>query len=136
MVKYAGNGRLDRRLLNRCFGQKNARPDAECWDLEAFVVNTMSGCGWDCRSGYDLLMFCKEFDITLYARPNIWFRWFAGSAPKEDKWAVVEKRDGVPMWCWFQKSMMLGEWVTLDQDCVVTKKIVPFKNGFFKTVPL
>ena len=145
-MKYVGNGRFDRRILNLAFGQKNARPDAECWELEAFVVNTMCGNGWDCKgvlARLDFIVFCEEFGIRLWPsrvggeyQPTVWPRWLGGSAPEEDKWAVVEKRDGVTMWCWFQKSMQISDWVPLDQDSLVTKKVVPFKNGFFKSVPL
>ena len=132
MVKYAGNGRLDRRVLNRGFGQTNARPDDECWELEALIINTMSGCGWDCKGVYDFLMFSKEFNIPW----SVWRHVREGSVPTGGKSAVFEKRDGVPMWTWFEKSMQIAEWVAVDQDCPVTKKLVPFKNGFFKTQPL
>ena len=136
MVKYARNGRLGRRFLSSVFG-KSKRTDAECWALENFIVNMMSGCGWDCKGPYDLLMFRKEFLPVMTFR-DILQRWFEGSNLEDGdgKWPIVEKHDGTPMWAWFANSMRISEWAPVNEDSPVTMKLVPSKNGFFKSVPL
>ena len=136
MVKYARDGTLDRRILNRLFGQKNARPDAECWDLEAFIRNTMSGCGWDMKERQHFWEFCTTFGIQVAVSPQ-WRVWFEGSDPEDDKWAVIEKNGDDPArWAWFHKSMMVSEWSPMGDPSPITKKLVPFKNGYFKSVPI
>jgi len=135
-MKYSRDGRLTRRILSRLFGKKNARPDEECFQLEAFVVNTMSGCGWDMRHEGDVMRFGEEFGFPIWSFNQPWARWMEGSSEEEHRWAVVEKRNGVAMWAWFQKAMLISEWAPVGEDTPVTKKLVPFKNGFFKTEPL
>ena len=133
MVKYAGNGKLSRTNLNTIFGKKTGRPDEECWELDRFVCNTMSGCGWDVRGWEDVLEFMNEFGLFRQSR---WNMWKDGANPDEGMWAVVEKKDGTPRWAWFQKGMRISEWAPLSEDSPVTKKLVPFKNGYFKSVPV
>jgi len=124
-MKFAGNGRLNRRDLNRFFGKKKARPDEECWRMDAFLVNTMSGCGWDLKWVHDLCLFLKEYNI-----PNSKIQsWFAQHDEKDPTWVVVEKQNDKVVWTWFKSSRQLGPWVTLDEDCPVTFKLVPREGG-------
>ena len=130
-MKYAGKGALNRGLLNSLFGRKVRRPDAECWELEGFVANTMSGCGWRLRYVDELLEFDREFDIL----PGKWKSWHENSDPEDGKWVVIEKQDGKAVWTWFHKDLQVGAWVGITEPCPVTKTLVPTKNGYFKTVP-
>ena len=132
MVKYAGEGSFSRRDLNWLFGRKTGRPDAECWELEGFVISTMMGNSWDCKCLRDAMDFMNEFGVHV----TTWRRWLAGSDKDADRWAVVEKPDGVPKWTWFEKSMRIGEWTAMHEECAVSMRLVPNKNGFFKTEPL
>ena len=132
MTKYAGNGRLNRRYLSWLFGKKTGRPDDECWKLERFVHDTLAGNGWRCRGFDDLMDFMRAFGVNY---PN-WPVWLAGSDKDADRWAVMEKQGDVHMWAWFEKSMRIGEWTAMNEDCAVTMRLVPFKNGFFKAEPL
>ena len=40
------------------------------------------------------------------------------------------------MVAWFKQSMLVSEWMPVDQPCPITKMLVPFKNGFYKSVPI
>ena len=82
------------------------------------------------------MRFGETFGFPIWSDNQPWNMWFAASNPEEDRWCVVEKRDSVPMWSLFQKSMRISEWVTLEEESPVTKRLIPFKNGYFKAVPL
>ena len=135
-MKYSKDGRLGRRVLNRLFGQKNARPDEECFEKEAFVINMMSGCGWDVRDQRDVMQFGRQFGFPFWSNDQPWNKWLLASNPDKGRWVVVEKRGSVPMWTLFEKSMQISEWALVGENSPVTKKLVPFKNGYFKTVSL
>ena len=49
---------------------------------------------------------------------------------------MFEKREENVVVAWFQKSMLISDWVPVGEPCPFTKKIVPWKNGWFKSVPL
>ena len=140
-TKYAGNYRMTRTILNRIFGKKTKRPDAECIEKDNFAVNTIMGCGFDFKGrnpGFEYYEFQKyyEFKIT----PEVWNRLLAqhksaGSDPGLC-WPIFEKREDNVVVAWFQNSMLISEWIPVDQPCPITKKLVPFKNGYFKSVPI
>ena len=137
-MKYAGNSRLNRQTLNRVFGRKVGRPDEECFELDAFIVNTMCGCGWDVRDSRDVHMFNMEFGNSSVD----WRRWFAGYSAALERdaklWVVVEKQNGTPVWTWFERGLRVGEWTPIGQDTEVTMRVVPFKEGspYNKTIPM
>ena len=140
-TKYAGNYLMTRSTLNNIFGKKTKRPDAECIVKDDFAVNTIMGCGFDFRGRNptcDYYDFLKHFNYKI--TPEVWNRLLAqhesaGSDP-ELCWPVFEKRADNVVVAWFQKSMLISEWVPVDQPCPITKKLVPFKNGYFKAVPI
>ena len=157
--KYAGNGVFSRKRLSKIFAKKNARTDAECWELEHFVGNVMSGCGWDLKCWNDYARFCSKNTIPgtpvwVPSRPEeykpdegspVWIRWFEQADPKNDKWPVIKGMDcrrssmdpkNEPVWTWFQRGMRIADWVPITADCPVTKQLVPFKNGYYKAVAI
>ena len=131
-MKYSQHGKLNRRDLSKWFDNKSGRSDKECFELEAFIGNVLCGCGWDFKERFDFLKFNAEFGISYVS----WRMWFSESEPESDKWPVVELHDSRPMWTWFQHSMQIGEWTVLNETCKITKKLIPFKNGFFKAEPI
>ena len=100
-------------VLNKMFG-KGKRSDEECWALEHFLINLMSGCGWDCRSARDFLMFRKDFLPMPPALSQVLQRWFEGNQQDPASWPVVEKRDGEPMWAWFKDNVRVSEWACVE----------------------
>ena len=135
--KFAGNGLLKRGDLNWLFGKKVGRSDKECWALTDFVVNTMAGHGWRMRSLFELFEFCKSYGFV----GNRMFRmWYIQANQNEDQtvdernWPVCEKRGDSVVWTWFQNSMRIADWVPITDECPITKKLVPFKNGYLKAV--
>ena len=142
MPKYAGRGVFSRALLSKIFPKKNKRSDDECWELEHFIGFVMQGCPelGDLKHWADYCKFCAEYSIPAINRRGegspVWNMWLAQADPMNDKWPVVEKRGGQAVWAWFEKSMQVGEWVPVGEECPVTKRLVPFKNGYFKAVPL
>ena len=110
MPKYQGNV-LGRRMLSRVFGKKVGRPDAECWTLERFVRDTMTGCGWDCRDVHDFWAFNKEFlGFTKPWKIDAWQRWLETSDPEAGIWCVAEKQDGKSVWAVFTKGLRTTDW--------------------------
>ena len=124
-MKFAGNGRLNRRELNWMYGKKIGRPDEECWRMDAFLVNTMSGCSWDLKYFGDLLVFMKEYGVT----PAHFRSWFALHNEDDPTWVVVEKQNEKVVWTWFKHSRQMGPWVAIGEDCPVTHKLVPCEGG-------
>ena len=126
MTKYANNGAFSRAHLSKMFAKKNKRPDEECWALEHFIANVMTGCGWDLKHWADYCMFCSEFKIPAINRRGegspVWTAWFEGANPGEDKWPVVEKRGETIVWTWFEKSMQVADWVPIGEACPLTKR--------------
>jgi len=124
-MKFAGNARLNRHNLNSAFGKKNKRPDEECFRMDAFLVNTLTGCGLDVKDFYDVFKFMVEYGVT----PAHFRRWFALHDEKDPTWVVVEKQNEKTLWTWFKHSCQVGPWVALDEDCPVTFKLVPREGG-------
>ena len=144
-MKFAGNAPLGRRDLNQMFGAVLARPDDQCWELMAFVDNVMAGMGWRVRSHRDVCAFAQEFGVNRFVCFRKWYEQSdhqPGQTVDEKLWPVCEKVEDGGRWTWYKNSMRLAEWVptTLNMqdwvECPVTKKLVPFKNGYFKAVPL
>ena len=139
MVKFAGNSRLTRKDLNKIFGTKVSRPDAECFELDAFVVNFAMGSGRDIKGFWDVLDLNDDYNHTL--TPAVWNSWFeqhtaAGGEDDAKCWPVVENRHGNVVVGWFQRSMLISDWVAIGEPNPFTKKLIPFKNGYFKAVDL
>ena len=138
--KYAGNYRMTRTILNSIYGKKKGRPDAECIEKDLFAVATISGSGFDFRGRnprFEYYEFHKHFNFKI--TPEVWNRLLEqqkSSSHPEDCWPVFEKRDDTVVVAWFEKSMLISEWVPAGQPCPFTKKLVPFKNGYFKSVPI
>ena len=139
--KFAGKGPLTRGQLNWLFGRKVGRPDKECWALTNFVVNTMSGHGWRMRHISELCEFSKEYGFSQRTHV-MWRKWYAqanhqeGQTVEECAWPVCERRGDAVVWTWFKHSMQVADWVPITDDCPFTKTLVPFKNGYFKAVPI
>ena len=73
--KFAGNSRMRRTELNKIYGNKKARPDAECFEKDAFAVNTIMGSGFDFRGrlpAFELNEFNKFYDFKI--TPKVWNR--------------------------------------------------------------
>ena len=112
MAKYTKkNGALfDRRILNKLFGQKSGRTNAECWGLEKFVRKIITGSGWECKTWHDFAAFNKHFDAT-----NMWRTWLTvptmlNSTSLDETCPVVEMRDGRPQWALFEGGERQTEW--------------------------
>jgi hypothetical protein len=137
--KFAGKARLNRRDLSWLFGKKTRRPDKESWDLYEFVCNVMAGHGWRMRGFWEFTEFCKSFGFGSNT-PSIWRKWYAQfqAQPQDGEqcFPVCEKRGDAIVWTWFKNSMRIAEWVPIQEDCPITMKLVPFKNGYFKAVPI
>ena len=139
--KFAGKGPFNRRELNWLFGKKVRRPDKECWELTDFVTNTVSGMGWRMRSFGELCEFATDygFATTIF---RSFRKWYAqanhqeGQTVDEKNWPVCERRGDAVVWTWFKHSMQVADWVPITDDCPFTKTLVPFKNGYFKAVPI
>ena len=114
--KFAGNGRINRHNLNWIYGKKLNRPDDECWELEAFLIDTMCGCSWELKGMHDVFYFGKEFGITRHH----WRKWFIAHNPEDEHWVVVEKQKGETVWSYFKNFRQTGPWVSLDEDCPIT----------------
>lgn len=123
-MKFAGRGRVNRRDLNWLFGKKTGRPDAECWVLEKFLVNTIMGNS-ECKDITDVKIFMHEYGI----KPTHWRKWFASHNPDDLYWVVVETQMGETVWTYFKHSRQMGAWVSLDEECVITFKLVPRGGG-------
>ena len=108
-MKYSrNNGAIfDRRILSRWFGKKNGRPDAECWELEHFIRNTMCGCGWDIKWWCDVCKFNQEFGVGYVKRLP---EWLAAHQQETEKWAVIEKQEGKTVWAFFTNGIRASEW--------------------------
>ena len=115
-MKFAGNGRINRHNLDWLYGKKNDRPDDECWELEAFLINTMRGCGWDMRGMRDVFCFSKEFGIHKHH----WRKWFIAHNPEDEHWVVVDKQMGETVWTYYKSNRQMGPLVSLDEDCPIT----------------
>ena len=109
-MKYSSdNGAIfDRNLLSRWFGQKNKRPDDECWELEHFVRNFVCGCGWDLKYWGDWCDFLQIFGRGVYKRlPH----WFAENKKDNNVWAVIEKQEDLTMEAYFKDGLRDTEWI-------------------------
>lgn len=104
MVRYVrNNGAIfNRRELNKLFGKKTGRPDAECWELQNFIHNFQSGCDWD----HDLLNFVRHYGSETMKMLPVWY-----AKHKEDGWwAVVEKQAGKTVFAYFKNSIRCSDW--------------------------
>ena len=129
-MKFAGNGRINRRDLNWLFGRKIGRPDNECWSFHAFVANTMMANSHVMNNIHDVKIFMNEYGIT----PTNWRKWFAEYNPDDefvvivdtqivDKWTEYTQQIWVVgIWTYFYKGQQIGDWVNLDEDCKCNKE--------------
>ena len=103
MVKYSKkNGALfDRRFLSRTFEKKNARPDAECWELDSFIRSVSIGCGFEAKTWGDIVDFVRRYECTPWGYFQIWFE-DERRSPKS--WPVCENRNGKPHFAWFKQT--------------------------------
>ena len=107
MVKYnKKNGRsLTRPVLKRVFGTPAVRrSDEECWKLDAYVLNTLCGCGWRLRWPFELTMFNTEHSCE-----HLWQSWW-DERPCGESWVVVEKQNEISMWAWFTHGLRVTPW--------------------------
>ena len=98
---------FDRRILSRWFGKKNGRPDDEAWELEWFIRNFISGCGWDVKRYGDFAVFNQEFGTGYIKKLP---EWFAANQQETEKWAVIEKQEGKTVWAYFTNGIRASEW--------------------------
>ena len=127
--KYSRDCRLGRNYLNRLFGKVVRRPEEQCWELEWFVINVISGIdfGGDVRHAGDVHRFNIEMGTGVGRRTReIWKHWFEN---KETGWPVVEKQDGNMVWTWFKNSRQMGDWVPLGEPCPIVYKLVKREDG-------
>ena len=97
-MKYSGNGVFDRRILNRLFGKKKSRPDAECWELENFCRETIIGSGFEFKHWGD---FC-EFQQEYGAPANFFAKLYDN---REGQWLVFEKHEKVNRYSWWDNAV-------------------------------
>ena len=127
--KYSRDSRLGRNYLNRLFGKVNRRPEEQCWELEAFVINVICGIdfGGDVRHAGDVHRFNIEMGTGVGMKTQeIWEHWWEN---RKTGWPVVEKQGDTMVWTWFQSSRQMGDWVPLGQPCPIVYKLVAREDG-------
>ena len=97
-MKYSGNGVFDRRILNRLFGKKKSRPDAECWELENFCRETIMGSGFAFKRWGDFCLFQQE-----YGSPAKLFAKLYNN--RVGQWLVFEKYEGANRYSWWDDAV-------------------------------
>ena len=133
---------MNRRLLTTIFGRDPSwpiRPDNVCIELDTFAVEVIMGSGFEFRGRSPTSEF-REFHnyYDKQITPIIWNRIFeqykANDKTLGDCHPVFEFRNKIVSVCWFQRSMEISDWTDIKEPCPITKKLVPFKNGFYKSV--
>ena len=74
---YVHGAIFGRRFLNILFGQKNKRPDRECWDLERFIGGLVIGSGLEFKELNDWFAFSQFYRVGSASTPPIFLNPFA-----------------------------------------------------------
>lgn len=130
--KYSKNAVLSRKTLSVIFTKKNKRPDAECWELENFVVSTVARFDLE-KPNFTVTHAGDVYELvcTCGVTPKVWQQWFA---QRQNGWPVVKQQNGISVWAWFQSSHQMGEWVAVGELCPIIYTLVRRKDarGFNK----
>ena len=77
------------------------------------------GCGFECKSMYDIYVFRGELDLPTPKTPelaNTFLRWVRYSDPEADEWIVVEKQGGTLKHAIFKKGIRNTPWTAINDD--------------------
>ena len=105
-----------RRFLSILFGQKNKRPDKECWNLEAFIRGIVIGSGWEFKELKDWFDFSKFYlggastpPIFLNTMLSLWHDIYL----KDGGWVVLDKLCHNTVWAYFKNGIRVSNWIEL-----------------------
>jgi hypothetical protein len=120
---------LNRGDLNWIFGKKTGRPDAECWEMQNWLRDTIAGSDVGLSGYFYIQGFgdVAEFMRTCGITQEVLRKWFAQR--RGSYWVVVEKQNDAYVWSWFTHSRQMGEWKPIGEDCPIIYKLVPREDG-------
>ena len=132
LMKFAGNGIFSRRDLNRWFGEKPRRPDAECWELERFVAGIIAGSGFEFKCWGDFCDFQQKYGNVSTLFKSLYEN-------KQGDWPVFETHEGKTRYAWWSDaestsgiefSKRVSEWVEFPKTQTTgTVPMRTFKEG-------
>ena len=76
---------FSKKYLNKNFNMDLT--DKQCWELQYFIGNTISCCGWEFKRFLDYFQFIHYYKI----KPQMWIEW----KKKHDEWRTTIKKHGL-----------------------------------------